>query len=146
MPAAPSSCRLRRGRYSEVNRVYLITTVTRNREPVFRSFEHARWLIRILQRDEAFGSHETLAFVVMPDHFHWLLQLKCGSLSELVGRVKSLSARRVGRPIWQDGFHDRLIHRDEDLLAVARYVVANPIRAGLASRLAMYPHWDAVWL
>ncbi|MFV3290267.1 transposase, partial [Pseudomonas sp. NY11955] len=29
---------------------------------------------------------------------------------------------------------------------VARYIVANPIRAGLVSRVGDYPHWDAVWL
>jgi hypothetical protein len=28
----------------------------------------------------------------------------------------------------------------------ARYVVANPLRAGLAQSLGHYSHWDAVWL
>ncbi|MFV3292807.1 transposase, partial [Pseudomonas sp. NY11955] len=29
---------------------------------------------------------------------------------------------------------------------VARYIIANPIRAGLVSRVGDYSHWDAVWL
>jgi putative transposase len=142
----PSSKRLRAGRYSQTNRIYLVTAVTLNREDVFQSFENARSLIRILRQDAARGSHETLAYVVMPDHFHWLLQLSNDNLSALVGRIKSLSSRQIGRPIWQDGFHDRALRKDEDLIAVARYVVANPIRAGLVSRLGLYSHWDAVWL
>ncbi|MFB6261862.1 MAG: transposase, partial [Thiohalorhabdaceae bacterium] len=51
-----------------------------------------------------------------------------------------------GSPVWQPGFHDRAIRREEDLEAVARYVVANPLRAGLVDRIADYPHWDAAWL
>jgi putative transposase len=30
--------------------------------------------------------------------------------------------------------------------AIARYVVANPLRAGLAGTIGDYPYWDAVWL
>ena len=29
---------------------------------------------------------------------------------------------------------------------VARYIVANPLRAGLVERVGDYPYWDAVWL
>jgi hypothetical protein len=29
---------------------------------------------------------------------------------------------------------------------LARYIVANPLRAGLVEHLGDYPHWDAVWL
>jgi hypothetical protein len=29
---------------------------------------------------------------------------------------------------------------------MARYVVANPLRAGLVKRLGDYPLWDAIWL
>ncbi|MGH8412134.1 MAG: REP-associated tyrosine transposase, partial [Pseudomonas sp.] len=38
------------------------------------------------------------------------------------------------------------IRRDEDLPAVARYIVANPLRAGLVEKIGDYPLWDAVWL
>jgi len=29
---------------------------------------------------------------------------------------------------------------------VARYIVANPLRAGLVESVRDYPHWDAIWL
>ena len=48
--------------------------------------------------------------------------------------------------LWQAGFHDRAIRSDEDLLVVARYVVANPLRAKLVDRLGDYPFWNSVWL
>ncbi|BAU72594.1 Transposase [Metapseudomonas furukawaii] len=52
---------------------------------------------------------------------------------------------RSGR-LWQKGFHDHALRSDEDVKTVARYVVANPLRAGLVERLADYPFWNAIWL
>lgn len=88
----------------------------------------------------------------MPDHLHWLVQLERCPLDLLMRRVKANSARQANRLLglggsfWQDGYHDRALRSDEDLLAVARYIVANPLRAGLVRRLGDYPLWDAVWL
>jgi len=48
--------------------------------------------------------------------------------------------------VWMSGFHEQALRKEEDLAAVARYVVANPLRAGLVDKLANYPLWDAVWL
>ncbi|MNR61582.1 hypothetical protein D3C85_1833710 [compost metagenome] len=63
-------------------------------------------------------------------------------------RITFALNRSIGRdgPLWQHGFHDRAIRREEDLQAVARYIVANPLRAGLVERIGDYPLWDAVWL
>ena len=48
--------------------------------------------------------------------------------------------------VWQPGFHDRALRKNEDLVTASRYIVANPVRAGLVEHIADYPHWDAVWL
>jgi len=141
-----SAHRLRHGRWSAPGHIYMVTAVTKNRCQIFNDFHTARMLIGFMREDALRGSHQTLAYVLMPDHLHWLLQLKEGSLSSLVGRVKSLSARYFGRSIWQDGFHDHALRREEDLRQAARYIVANPLRAGLVERIGDYPHWDAVWL
>jgi hypothetical protein len=60
--------------------------------------------------------------------------------------VKSVVSRQLGQPIWQAGFHDRAMRKEENLQAFARYIVANPVRAGLVNRVGDYPHWDAMWL
>ncbi len=94
----------------------------------------------------------SLAWVVMPDHIHWLLELKGGELTSLMQRIKSRSARAINqarqqhRQVWQRGFHDRALRREDDLLKMARYIVANPLRAGLVSKVGDYPLWDAIWL
>ena len=98
--------------------------------------------------DETITRHaDTLAFVVMPDHLHWLLQLgELSSLSETVRLYKARISLLLGRGIWQDGFHDHAVRAEENLADVARYMVANPLRAGLCDKIGNYPYWNAIWL
>lgn len=89
----------------------------------------------------------------MPDHLHLLLRVELGQqLSTVVKGLKGETAQTINRmlgrrgPIWQRGFHDRALRHDDDRLAIARYIVSNPLRAGLADRVGAYPWWDSCWL
>jgi REP element-mobilizing transposase RayT len=147
MAKIPHAHRLRKGRISEANRIYSITTVTTERQHVFADFNNARQLIHVLQNNDAMQLTQTLCFVVMPDHLHWLMQLHDGhELSQVVRTVKSLSSNRIGHSIWQKGFYDHAVRKEEDIKSIARYIVANPVRAGLVESVNQYPHWDSMWL
>ena len=142
---------LRRGRCSQTGRIYLVTTGTVGRAPIFENFWHARCVVRAVH-DQATVA-VTLAFVVMPDHVHWLFELAGDRpLSQVVGMMKSRAAwlineaRSRGRPVWTRAFHDHAVRREESIAAIARYLVLNPVRAGLVKSWRDYPHWDAVWL
>ncbi|MGV8886475.1 MAG: REP-associated tyrosine transposase [Pseudomonas sp.] len=151
MPELSASHRLRIGRYGEQNRIYLLTANTLKREPVFKDYALGRLVVHQFKQTQDQGFADSLAFVVMPDHFHWLIQLQKGSLAQLMCQVKSLSTRWInaanGRAgsLWQQSFHDHALRREEDLVKLARYVVANPLRAGLVEKLGDYPLWDAIW-
>lgn len=144
--------RLRRGRFSESGRIYMLTTVVENRKPAFFDFRLGRLVVDQFRSAQDAGTVRSLAWVVMPDHFHWLIELRDLPISDLMCRVKARSSnaykRKTGcsQPLWQKGYHDRALRRDEDLQQAARYIVANPLRAGLVKRLGDYPLWDAVWL
>lgn len=139
--------RLRSGRYSQSRQIYMITVVTAERRRIFEHFSAARTLIGCLKTENDLQRASTLAFVVMPDHLHWLMQLGEGAtLSHVVRGVKSLTSHRLGSSVWQRGFHDHAVRHNEDLKAMSRYIIANPIRAGLVSSVGDYPHWDAVWI
>ena len=99
------------------------------------------------------GNQHTHCFVVMPDHVHWILEVRGhGALADIVQECKSISAHRINRVMswrgkfWQSGYHDHAIRNDESLLEVARYVISNPLRARLCERLEEYSHWDAEWV
>ncbi|MGE8178716.1 REP-associated tyrosine transposase [Pseudomonas fluorescens] len=152
MPDLPASHRLRIGRYAEQNRIYLLTTNTLGRKSVFEDFASGRLVVDQFRSAQDQGWANSLAWVVMPDHFHWLIELQQGSLSGLMRKTKSLSTQAVNRAtgrkgsLWQQGYHDRALRREDDLVKLARYVVANPLRAGLVERLGDYPLWDAIWI
>lgn len=144
---------LRRGRHFVPAQVYLVTAVTRCRAPLFREFSSARQVIRAMRALEREARLESLAFVVMPDHLHWLFSLKAHhELSEVMRLLKgrtarSLNMQRVARgEIWQAGYHDHALRNEEDIRDTARYLIANPLRAGLVNSVRDYPHWDATWL
>ena len=152
MPSQHHAHRLRSGRYSEEGQIYLLTAVVRNRQPVFSSFQTGRLVVDAFQKAQQEQFANSLAWVVMPDHFHWLIELQNIPLPTLMARTKSRTTVTLNRalqregPIWQPGFHDRAIRKEEDLQAVARYIVANPLRAGLVERVGDYSLWDAIWL
>ena len=143
---------LYRGRYSAAGQLYHITTCTHERRPLFADAACARVVIgqmRTLHDDRLVSS---LAWVLMPDHLHWLFGLReAGDLSSVIKRLKGRSATALRPvigfgPVWQRGFHDHALRQEEDVQAIARYIVANPMRAGLVRRVGDYPWWDAVWL
>jgi putative transposase len=144
---------LRRGRVSIANHVYHVTTTTCARAPLFADFHAARIVATCLHSSVLMGTAETLCWTLMPDHLHWLVQIGEGQeLSTLVRRLKGASAFQINRrfsretiAVWAPSFHDHSMRRDENLVETARYIIANPVRAGLVDSPKDYPHWDAIW-
>jgi REP element-mobilizing transposase RayT len=88
----------------------------------------------------------------MPDHLHLLVELGDKEpLSRVMQRLKSVVStalqRTLGKQeIWQSGYHDHALRQVESIRDASRYILANPIRAGLVDDVGQYPFWDAIWL
>lgn len=145
--SSPHGKQLRIGRVSLPHQIYLVTVVTKSRADIFTRHDSAAVAARCFY-DETIARHaDTLAFVVMPDHIHWLMQLReLPSLSEAVRIYKAKVSVQLGQRAWQPGFHDHAVRAEENLADVARYIVANPLRAGLCDKIGNYPYWNAIWL
>lgn len=137
---------LRKGRVSQAGLVYHITAVTRNRTPYFEALGNGRKVVQQLMALQDQGMAETLCYVLMPDHLHWLMVLHDESLSGVVRLLKGRAAHAIGQPIWQANYFDHAVRQEEDLQKMAQYIVANPLRANLVSQIGDYSLWDAVWL
>ena len=143
----------RRGGLSIPGQVHHITLTTAGRRPLFEDFSHARLVIAEMRRLQEQNIVHSLAWVLMPDHLHWLLQLRGPiGLANAIKVFKGRSARRLGGvletggAVWHAGFRDHALRRESDLIQVARDIVARPLRAGLVKRIGDYPSWDAQWL
>jgi len=88
----------------------------------------------------------------MPDHVHILLHGKSerADLPTFMKRFKQTTAfnykQQTRRVLWQTGYHERILRDDESSESIARYILENPIRAGLTSHLGEYPYaWSDVY-
>lgn len=144
---------LLRGRYSAPGQAYVVTTVCAGRQTFFLDLMRARAAIVEIRRLHDRGEVNSLAFVVMPDHVHWMFELGEGrALRQVIQDFKGRTARSVNRRLgqsglfWLKGYYEHALRAEEDLRSRARYIVANPLRAGLAREVGAYLHWDAAWL
>ena len=83
-------------------------------------------------------------FCLMPDHLHLLLRVGQAGLVEVVGDVKSRTTREWwahggGGALWQRSFYDHGIRGSRDFDETVRYIVENPVKAGLVEDWAEYP-------
>jgi REP element-mobilizing transposase RayT len=119
----------------------LITSVTRNRAPVFQNGANAREAIETLYDVQNLHPFFLYAFVIMPDHCHFLLKVPSpGTISKVMNVYKGCCSMRIGKgSIWQRGFHVRIVH---DVPAVIDYIHLNPVRRDLVICPGQYP-WSS---
>jgi REP-associated tyrosine transposase len=85
----------------------------------------------------------------MPDHAHLLVAGgdPDADFKRFARLAKQRSGwrykRKRGQPLWQEGYHERVLRADEDSPAVARYILGNPLRAGLVRAVEDYPFWGS---
>jgi REP element-mobilizing transposase RayT len=132
---------------------HFVTVATLFRRPLFLDQDAARAVARCQPDPAIWGRAGCLAWVLMPDRWHGLVLTPADQpLDVLVRRFKAITARAVDPRfcvngwLWSRGFNQRALERHEDRLAVARHLVSNPVRAGLAGSVGAYPYWDAIWL
>ena len=79
-------------------------------------------------------------YCLMPNHYHLTIQPTRPNLSEAIGRLNGGYGlwwnRRHGQVghVFQGRFKDQVVDREEYLVTLSRYVVMNPVRAGLVQR------------
>jgi len=144
---------LRKGRFSSENQIYFVTTVVDKRRKFFIELGICRKIIFEMKKLDEEGYVDTLSWVIMPDHIHWLFQLKeNSSLATVMKYFKGRSARNLNKILglkgtfWQCAYYEHALRSDEDIKKIARYIVANPLRAGLVEKIENHPYWDARWL
>jgi len=146
-----SSEKLNAGRRSLSGQCYVLTTTCRFRQRRFLDAASVSCVSDQFREIEAQGRALSLAWVVMPDHLHWLLELRSSTLADIARRLKSSSAlaynRMHGRrgAFWQAGYFDHAVRVDASLHRHAMYLMGNPVRAGLADVVGQYPFAWCVW-
>jgi REP-associated tyrosine transposase len=92
------------------------------------------------------------AYCFMPDHIHILAEGRadCANLCGFINTAKQRSAyvarSWIPGKLWQSGYFERVLREDDDAYAVAKYIVQNPVRAGLSRSPVDYPFCgSSIW-
>jgi putative transposase len=112
---------------------------------VFTTHDIVDVVLDQIMRAAGENAFEVAAYVFMPDHLHLLIEGRSESsdLRRFAHAAKQYSGfaykRSTGKRLWQPSYYDHVLRDDDDTWGVARYLVGNPIRAGLVQNAAEYP-------
>ena len=144
MPFKPVP-RLRGFDYCGPHRCF-VTFCTHARQPYFQSGDAVSLIAAQLLRTATDHAFAVIAYCYMPDHLHLLVE-GCAvdaTLAQFVRSFKQRSAfhwkQQAGGTLWQRSYYDHVLRDDESTRDVARYILENPLRAGLAARVEDYPY------
>ena len=151
-PKRRNSLRLKHFDYS-TPRAYFIIICVKNGEAVFSDKKLAEKIIEYLRKNKDKNNYKVYTYCLMPDHLHLLLNPADSNIpvSKFLQTLKSQTGFRYkkehGIPLWQRGFYNHVVRKNEDLVKIAQYVLNNPIRKGLTQKAEEYPFsgmWDEI--
>jgi len=124
---------------------YFLTFCTISRHHHFVDQQCVEVVVGQVLRAAADTDFAIVAYCFMPDHLHLLIEARSEAADCLrfIKRAKQFSGyhfkQRFGVPLWQRYGYEHVLRDDEATLGVARYILENPLRAGLVASAEDYP-------
>lgn len=120
-------------RYYSPGRVYFVTSVTHARKPILVDMFPAFWLA--VETSQTRQPFDLVAWVVIPDHVHMIIDPKDSDLSNVVRRFKLSFAYQYrsqrglySATVWQPRCWDHIIRDQEDMNRQIDYIHYNPVK------------------
>ena len=124
---------------------YSLTFCTDRRRNLFTSSDPVNLVLAQIVRAATENHFAIIAYCFMPDHVHLLVEglTDASDGKRFIARSKQYSgfyySKRYNEVLWQRYGFEHVLRDDEITLVVARYILENPVRAGLAERVEDYP-------
>jgi putative transposase len=125
--------------------VYFVTAVTHERAEILRDNADILWnsIVKIRNAEK----FDLIAWAMMPDHFHMIIDCNASSLSKIMQRIKLSFAYQYRRrmamyrgQVWQSRFWDHAIRDQKDMNRHIDYVHYNPVKHHIASSPFEWKH------
>jgi REP element-mobilizing transposase RayT len=130
----------RRPRFQEPGAIYHVTSRGTEGRPVFLDDLDRRLFISVLAEVVQGREWTCPAYCLMTNHFHLLIQTPHPDLAVGMHRLNSAHANYFNRRhdhvghLFQSRYSAEVIEKESHLLEACRYIVLNPVRAGICRR------------
>jgi len=139
-PYRPQNQRLLPELYAQASRVTFLTLSALRPAIPFTHDPLNQAIIDTLRAAQTQYHFLIYAYCLMPDHFHFLIrpQLDGASVLTFCDRFKGLTTTQSWKfgwhgKLWQPRSYDHIVRAEEDLRAIAAYILNNPVRKGLCA-------------
>ena len=125
---------------------YSLTFCTDDRHAVFVDAKHVALVLAQFLRAAGEWQFDITAYCFMPDHVHLIMSgLNANSdVKSFIGLAKQYSGfyfkHEYGVPLWERYGFEHFIRDEMELALTIRYVLANPVRAGVVKHPSEYPY------
>lgn len=162
----------RRGRSFLIDEHFFFATTTVVRfTPIFSETRYCDILINNIKFYQKKYQFDILAYVIMPTHFHWIVEVNphSGTISDIMRDIKKFTAYQIfdhleetknknlkkifvaeangipdqNRKLWMKRFYDEVIRNQRMFWDKLRYIHSNPVKAGLVEKPEDYKYSSA---
>ena len=117
-----------------------------NKQQIFYDDEDCKLFIRLVAKYKSISGYHIYAFCIMGNHIHLLIQIEQEPLDIVMKRIAGAFAywynakyERVGH-LFQDRFRSEPVNDERYFFTVLRYIIRNPVKAGLCSSPGDYEY------
>jgi REP-associated tyrosine transposase len=135
--------------------LHFVTGNFLNRTPVFNDAKCCQAFLGELQKLNLSWPSKLITYVLMPDHFHLILNPADGRIKEFLGQLKAVSAKAIvelstpfifpkvelGHQVWQESFKGIPLWSPWMIWQKINYIHANPVKASLVKSAKDY-YWS----
>ena len=126
--------------YQRAGQICFITICAYRDQRPFQSDALNQMILGTLREEQDRLACDVYTFCLMPDHLHYLICPREDGRSihtfteRFKGKTTNLSWK-VGwcGKLWQPRYYDHVVRAEEDLRAIAEYILNNPVRKDLAA-------------
>lgn len=153
----PKRARLKDKNFYNGIRAYFITINTYNKQRFFTKPNIVKSMVKYLKQIADINEFDILAYCFMPNHLHLIIygQTVKSNLLDFVHDYKQMTGynfkQKFKTNLWATSYHDHILRKEENIKSICRYILKNPVRAGLVESILDYPFsgsfiWNLTYL
>lgn len=128
--------------------LYHLTARGNERQEIFRDNGDRQHFLAVLAREVRQLRWRLHAYCLMGNHYHLLVETPEPNLARGMKRLNSVYSQRFNQHhnrvghLFQGRYHSVLVQKESYLLELSRYIVLNPVRAGVVAKANQWP-WSS---